>query len=66
MDMPPIGAVLVDGGAEKVIPPRLPIEDPPPARANATPGAKARAIARPAARTMRGRLIGVLHITPPI
>src|ERR1700712_1211259 len=35
------GAVLVVGGAENVMLPRLPIELPPPARASASPGARA-------------------------
>jgi hypothetical protein len=46
------GAVLVDGGAEYVMLPRLPNEPPLPARASANPGASARARAvTPASRT---------------
>src|SRR6185312_3371080 len=37
-----VGAVRVAGGAEYVMLPRLPIEEPPPARAMASPGARAR------------------------
>jgi hypothetical protein len=35
MGVAPFGAVLVEGGAENVIPPRLPIELPLPNRASA-------------------------------
>jgi hypothetical protein len=45
-----VGAVCVDGGAEAVLDPRLPEEEPPPARASATPGARAIARAAVAAR----------------
>src|SRR6476619_3218406 len=43
------GAVLVEGGADHVMLPRLPNEPPPPARASARPGASARAKAVTAA-----------------
>src|SRR6185437_4749152 len=49
------GAVLVEGGADQVRPPRLPIEPPPPARASARPGARASARAAKAARTKEVR-----------
>src|ERR1700739_2668026 len=45
MAEPPYGAVLVGGGADQVMLPRLPKDPPPPARASASPGARARASA---------------------
>src|SRR5438309_1365466 len=51
------GAVRVEGGAEKVMLPRLPIELLPPARANARPGASARdTAATPARRRLVRRM----------
>ena len=38
----PYGAVGVEGGADHVMPPRLPKDRPKPARASASPGASAR------------------------
>src|SRR4051794_30639777 len=51
------GAVLVDGGAEYVILPRLPNEPPLPARASASPGESART--RAAAPAIRLRVRGI-------
>jgi len=52
------GAVLVAGGAENVMLPRLPIELPPPARASTTAGVNARVKARAAANKDLVRRIG--------
>jgi hypothetical protein len=48
---PELGAVRVEGGADQVMLPRLPNEEPPPARASANAGARIRASAvKPASR----------------
>jgi hypothetical protein len=51
------GAVLVLGGAEYVMLPRLPIDDPLPARASANPGASVSEAAATAAIKRVARLI---------
>jgi hypothetical protein len=51
------GAVRVLGGAEYVKPPRLPMDDPPPARAKASPGASARTTARTRVSERDGRMV---------
>ncbi len=51
----PLGAVLVEGGGENVMLPRLPMELPPPSRASAAIGASARQIAAVAARRREPR-----------
>ena len=56
------GAVRVDGGGENVKPPRLPIELPPPSRASATAGARAREAAATAARRRREPLRDIFVI----
>ena len=56
----PYGAVLVEGGADHVMPPRLPKDLPPPARASANPGASARPKATMAANMSEARRIGPL------
>jgi hypothetical protein len=49
------GAVFVDGGAEKVMLPRLPMDPPLPSRASATAGASARKTTATAARRREPR-----------
>src|SRR6185437_11457528 len=60
-----LGAVLVDGGAEYVMLPRLPNELPPPARASTTAGESARAKAATPARRIRVRgILFALKLVP--
>jgi hypothetical protein len=54
-----LGAVLVRGGAENVMLPRLPNELPPPARASASPGESASARAATPASKTRLRTISI-------
>jgi hypothetical protein len=49
------GAVFVDGGAENVMLPRLPMELPPPSLASAMAGASNRAVAATAANRREPR-----------
>ena len=51
---------MVEGGADHVMPPRLPKDLPPPARASASPGASARLKAAMAANMNEARRIGPL------
>jgi hypothetical protein len=53
------GAVLVDGGADQVMLPRLPDDVPPPIRASARPGASARLRAATAAKSCEERRMAV-------
>src|SRR5579863_81426 len=53
------GAVFVEGGADHVMPPRLPKELPPPRRASASPGARAKASTAQMATTKDVRRIVV-------
>ena len=49
---PELGAVRVEGGADQVMLPRLPNDEPPPARASASAGVRINATAaKPASRT---------------
>jgi hypothetical protein len=52
--------VLVEGGADHVMPPRLPKDRPKPARASASPGVSARPNTAMAAKMNKARRIGPL------
>lgn len=57
-----LGAVAVEGGAEKVREPRLPDELPDPARASAKEGASTRAAAIKVVSTAEERRMGGLAL----
>src|SRR5215472_1822553 len=65
---PEFGAVRVDGGADQVMLPRLPNDEPPPARASASTGARISASAvKPASRKeVRRRTLRFFVIMPAI